>query len=207
MPPTPADRDRSTRERLLDAAYELLIEDGVESPTIQNVARRAGLSNGAVYANFATRDELLLGVALGCWSRLPGAQPARPAMGVNLADESEPELLDIDQLVAVLAEHHSARPGPEHRLLAEVTGTAMRDADTERVLRAGLDRLSSVAAGSMERAKGGGTIDRRLSTDVRVALIVDLYMGAVVSKALNRRPAPEAEVLAVLRKLLASDMA
>jgi AcrR family transcriptional regulator len=202
MPPTPAAHDPSTRDRLLAAAYELLIEDGVEAPTIQDVARRAGLSNGAIYANFATRHELLLEVALRCWSRLPQAGLLRLATALDLPEDAGAEDLGIDELVALLARQQSAPPGPEYRLLADVTSTAMRDPDTARRLRAGLDRLRSVATDSIEQAKADGTVGTRHSTDALVALIVDLYLGAVVSKSLNLRQPEQADLLAVLHKLL-----
>ena len=38
--------DVSTRDRLLEAAYELLIANGYQASTRQAVARRAGLTTG-----------------------------------------------------------------------------------------------------------------------------------------------------------------
>jgi AcrR family transcriptional regulator len=176
MPPTPAGRDPSTRERLVAAAYELLIEVGVEAPTVQALARRAGLTNGAVYANFASKHELLREVALVCWSRLPPATA-----------ETE-----MDGLIAVLTEQQSTPPAPEHRLLAEVTSAAMRDPDTEHLLRACLDRLRA-------------TTSALLSNDLLAGIVVDLYLGAITSKSLNRRQPSGEEMVRVLRRLIASD--
>jgi AcrR family transcriptional regulator len=195
----------STRSRLVAAAYELLIEEAAEAPTIQDVARRAGLTNGAVYANFASRHELLREVALACWSNRPQARLARLATGRDPVGDVE-----LDGLIALLAEQQSAPPGPEYRLLAEVTGEAMRNPDTERILRACVSRLGSAAAASTERASTeraapGGTVDARASTDALAGVIVDLYLGAITAKSLNRRQPPEEDMLAVLRILLAPD--
>jgi AcrR family transcriptional regulator len=194
MPPTPAGHDPSTRDRLVAAAYDLLIEDGVEAPTIQALARRAGLTNGAVYANFASRHELLREVALACWSHLPHAGLARLATGRDVPADDQPGTAEpeMDELIALLAEQQSTPPGPEHRLLAEVTSAAMRDPDTEHVLRTCLDLLRSTAAVS-------------LSNSMLAGVVVDLYMGAITSKCLNRRQPSEEDMLAVLRGLIAPD--
>src|SRR4051812_36910686 len=49
----------STRERLLDAVTELRAERGWTACTLQAVARRAGLTTGAVYSTFGSRGALL----------------------------------------------------------------------------------------------------------------------------------------------------
>src|SRR3982751_1170233 len=49
----------STRERLLDAVDELQAERGWTACTLQAVARRAGLTTGAVYSTFGSRGALL----------------------------------------------------------------------------------------------------------------------------------------------------
>lgn len=49
-----------TRERLLDAAIECLIEHGYGGTSTTLVCQRAGLSRGAQLHHFATKDELLL---------------------------------------------------------------------------------------------------------------------------------------------------
>jgi AcrR family transcriptional regulator len=60
--PSPAARPRGradTRERLLRAVGELRDERGWAACTLQAVARRAGLTTGAVYSTFGSRGALL----------------------------------------------------------------------------------------------------------------------------------------------------
>ena len=52
--------DSTTRGRLLDAAAEVFCERGYDGTTVAEVARRAGLTTGAIYANFRDKAELLL---------------------------------------------------------------------------------------------------------------------------------------------------
>src|SRR4029078_10478230 len=51
--------DTSTRERLIAAAIEVFAEQGYERARLQDIARTAGLTTGAVYANYRSKAELL----------------------------------------------------------------------------------------------------------------------------------------------------
>jgi AcrR family transcriptional regulator len=52
------DRDE-TRTRVLDAAYEQFSRMGIQRSTMEDVARRAGVSRITVYRRFATKDALV----------------------------------------------------------------------------------------------------------------------------------------------------
>ncbi|MFG1997855.1 TetR/AcrR family transcriptional regulator [Spirillospora sp. NPDC048911] len=52
------DRDES-RARILDAAYEQFCRMGIQRSTMDDVARRAGVSRITVYRRFATKDALV----------------------------------------------------------------------------------------------------------------------------------------------------
>src|SRR5947208_216480 len=47
------------RERLLDAAADVFAEQGYDRARVQDIARRAGLSTGAIYGNFRDKADLL----------------------------------------------------------------------------------------------------------------------------------------------------
>ncbi|THD75340.1 MAG: TetR/AcrR family transcriptional regulator [Phenylobacterium sp.] len=57
------DKRARTRAKLVQAAIELVREKGFERTTLADVAQRAGVTTGAIYGNFANRDELFLAVA------------------------------------------------------------------------------------------------------------------------------------------------
>ncbi|WP_026413545.1 TetR/AcrR family transcriptional regulator [Actinomadura oligospora] len=56
--PTRAERQARTRELLVATARDLFLRDGYHATTLDRVAEAAGFSKGAVYSNFATKDEL-----------------------------------------------------------------------------------------------------------------------------------------------------
>jgi AcrR family transcriptional regulator len=56
-------RARETRSALLEAAYEVFCEQGFAASSLDAIAARAGFTRGALYKNFASKDELFLELA------------------------------------------------------------------------------------------------------------------------------------------------
>src|SRR5271163_4183274 len=48
-----------TREIILEAAREVLAQDGKEGLSVSQVARRAGVNRGTAYQHFQTREQLI----------------------------------------------------------------------------------------------------------------------------------------------------
>lgn len=68
-------RDR-TRAALLDAARALIRQKGYERTTLAAVARRAGMTTGAIYGNFKNRDELFIALGQRFWAPVkPEVEP------------------------------------------------------------------------------------------------------------------------------------
>lgn len=53
-------RRAATRERLLDAAREILARDGIQGASVEHICENAGFTRGAFYSNFASKDDLIL---------------------------------------------------------------------------------------------------------------------------------------------------
>jgi AcrR family transcriptional regulator len=58
--PTRAQKREANRERILRAARAVFGERGYHDATIEEIADEAGLSNGAIYYNFANKEDLFL---------------------------------------------------------------------------------------------------------------------------------------------------
>jgi AcrR family transcriptional regulator len=90
---TQAERSERTRELLLDATVECLVELGYARTTVQEICRRAGLSRGAQQHHFTTKAELMTSALRHLFGRLstqiltataelpPG--PERIAVGID----------------------------------------------------------------------------------------------------------------------------
>lgn len=57
---TRSEAREQTRQRLLDAALEVLLEKGFAASSVEDIAARAGFTRGALYSNFADKDAVFL---------------------------------------------------------------------------------------------------------------------------------------------------
>src|SRR3954449_6228668 len=69
------DKRERTRAALLEAARTLIRERGYERTTLEKVAKRAGMTTGAIYGNFKNRDELFIALGQTYWA------PIAPKIG------------------------------------------------------------------------------------------------------------------------------
>lgn len=76
----------ATRQRLLDAAIDCLVDRGYAGTTTTVVCQRAGLSRGAQLHHFPTREELVVS-AIGHLARRRFADLAEQADAVATADD------------------------------------------------------------------------------------------------------------------------
>ena len=74
-------RDR-TRAALLEAARALIREKGFARTTMEEIAARAGMTTGAIYGNFRSRDELFVALGEAYW---PPIKP-KVASGATFAE-------------------------------------------------------------------------------------------------------------------------
>jgi len=61
------EKRQRTRARLLEAAADVIGEKGWDRTSLDEVARRAGMTRGAIYGNFKNREELFLAVVQTRW--------------------------------------------------------------------------------------------------------------------------------------------
>jgi AcrR family transcriptional regulator len=164
-------RDASTRDRLLAAAVEVFVEQGYEGARLQDIARTAGLTTGAIYANFRGKDELLF-AAIGA-----RADVEMDSLLEEAHDRNPRALLELlgDRLVG------TRRQPP---LLIDAIAAARRDDELARVLRDRLDARERVLADIVERAKVDGAIDPALDSAVFARFGLTLAMGALVLRTL-----------------------
>ncbi len=59
---TRAERQAQTRAQLVSAAADVFARRGFQTATVEEIAEEAGYSHGAVYSNFAGKEELFLAV-------------------------------------------------------------------------------------------------------------------------------------------------
>jgi len=90
--PPQQERSRASFERVLQAARELLEEEGYSSFTIVRVSERAGVSIGSIYARVPSKDALFHEVHAGSMKEI-GEQYESIAEAESRSDLPTPELI------------------------------------------------------------------------------------------------------------------
>jgi AcrR family transcriptional regulator len=139
---------RSTRNRLIDAAAELIAEEGYERVGVLAVAQRAGLTNGAIYGNFRDKAHLL---AAAIEMRLHMVFDA-----VSRSRRAHTPPLDVIDLLARSVALDT--PEADRRLVVEAYSAAWRDPEIGVLVRERLERIEALITGLGERARVEGEL-------------------------------------------------
>ncbi len=119
---TQAERSAVTRALLIDATIELLLEQGIANCSLAAVAKRAGLTTGAVQHQFETKAKLMRAVVA---ERLFAAEPT-----FNIADlTAHPLEQRCRSLVASQWAHYSQQ---QYLAIWEIILGAKTDMDIQR---------------------------------------------------------------------------
>ncbi len=132
-------RRAQTRTRLLHAAAEVYASQGFGGATLDDVAAQAGLTKGAVYDHFGSKENLLLALME---EYLAGQVAAQLALFDSERTASERPLAGSENWMARLHE----RPD-RFRLFVELWTHAQRDERLRRHLAGALHTLHATFAG------------------------------------------------------------
>ncbi len=190
-PPAPHDAgdaggpgDDPTRERLLAAAADVFAEKGYDRAGVQEIARRAGFTTGAIYGRFDGKADLLLS-ALESQSASEFDELFAQGRDVGFAGEVASVLSTVgSHLVTDEFDNGQA-------LLLEAFVAGRRDPGVAAMLREGLDARDAEMTELIEAGKSTGVIDPALDTTAVVQFCQALALGFLLFGAIDKeRPAP-----------------
>ncbi len=137
------DKRARTRAKLIEAARDLVREKGYDQTTLDEVARRAGMTSGAIYGNFENRDALFVALGQTYWP------PIKPRIKAGSSFAEKMRALAEATIAAI----------PDRRVVAAGRLTGMAYALTHEALRA---QVHSVTAASYA---GGAAWLRTIAAD------------------------------------------
>lgn len=180
-----------TRERLLEAAADAFAERGYDATRVADIATAAGVSNGAMYAHFASRAELLV-TALRTHGR-------RLLADMFAADPGR----SITDLLLAVGRRLPRRRDARGYLIVEALVAARRDPDVARPMRDYVGERADWLAELMRVAQQDGEIDPALSPDALAHFCLLLAIGsALVSPDLHA--VDDADWTALLGRVVAA---
>jgi AcrR family transcriptional regulator len=179
-PGSRAEAKARTHENLLDAGLAVFADRGYGAASVEEIARRAGVSVGSVYAHFSSKEKLFLAllerradreIALAEAELAAGFDAMLPALDGRLCEEADSDHLAL--------------------LGAEAWLYAVRSAEFGAGLAAHQARVQEVVTGlvAAERERRGV---RWSLADAEVAAVVSaLYQGLVQERRLRRESVPD----------------
>ncbi|TDD79779.1 TetR/AcrR family transcriptional regulator [Actinomadura darangshiensis] len=157
-----------TRERLLNAAADAFARHGYDGTRVADIARAAGVSNGALYAHFGSKAELLVAAL-----RVHGK---RQLADLFAADPDGP----VTGLLLTIGRSLPHPQEPREHLVVEALAAARRDADVARPMGDYVGERGDWLAGLMRIAQAGDELDPALSPDALAHFCLLLKMGGTL---------------------------
>jgi len=140
-----------TRERLLAAAADVFAERGYDGTRVADIAAAAGVSNGALYAHFDSKAELLVAALRAhgqpLLAEMVAADPGRP----------------ITEILLTVGRGLRGRRDARGYLIVEALVAARRDKDVAVPMRDLAEERASWLTELMSEAQAAGEIDPSLS--------------------------------------------
>jgi AcrR family transcriptional regulator len=166
------------RDQLLDAARSVFASKGYDGTKIMDIVKAAGLSSGAVYGRFGSKDELLLAAVIA-----------------SVEQNSIVGRLSQQPVAEMLAEASRAdQPLDDHEAMQlEAFIAARREPTLARAISDARARWRDTIAGPLiERASIDGSASPDADFDLLVYLVQTLQLGLLVQRGAGQH-APDAD--------------
>ncbi|MFD4375754.1 TetR/AcrR family transcriptional regulator [Streptomyces sp. NPDC058486] len=169
------------RRQILDGAARCFALNGFHATSMQDVLAEAGLSAGAVYRYFRSKDELIAAIAEETFSRIRGAF-------AEATDASPPPLPDVlvARVMTIVLEGRIA--GGERqafaRLIIQVWAETLRDETLAKTLSQGFEGMREIWAGLVDAYRASGLVPADVSSEDMARTLIATVQGFIAQQAL-----------------------
>ncbi|MCC5951639.1 MAG: TetR/AcrR family transcriptional regulator [Acidimicrobiia bacterium] len=171
----PGEPSDDTRARLVAAAADVFAERGYDKAGVAEIARRAGLTTGAIYSRFSGKAELLAEtIRTYCSDEFD-----------RLFAQHQFQGRATDLLVTVGAHLVDREPMPGRSILLEAFVAARRDPDVALVLRRHLVERAERLQAMVEESKEAGVITAEVDTAATVHFAHAVGLGFLLFDAVG----------------------
>jgi len=197
---TRAEAKARTREQLLDAAARVFAQKGYAGASVDEIAESAGYSTGALYSNFAGKDDLFLELMSGRRSRGIARQAAAVAeiLKASTADGQDPFALLSQRLEMV-----TDRSAEAASLQAEFWLYAVRNPEAMQVLAAKTDERIDALAPLVTHVLQQYGANPGIPAEVATRIMLALFQGLARQRRIDPAAVPADLLTQALQWLLA----
>lgn len=175
MPKLDEDTQRARREHILDAAERCFTESGFHSTSMHDICRSAGISPGALYTYFPSKEALIAGIC--------DREKTKLASALAVVAEAE----DFMAALSALANAYCVQQEPEKlRLHVEMNAEALRNSAIGEIVRS----IDQFVLNSFERLLAKARDEGRINTSLEPAALAQILAvigdGICWQRAMNR---------------------
>ncbi|GER91419.1 TetR family transcriptional regulator [Dictyobacter vulcani] len=156
------EKQRALREDvILEAAYQLLLEQGYQKMNMDELAARVGVAKMTIYQHFSSKEALAIGVIVRGMKMIEA----------ELTPEFESTASALERLETILRKSLERRAAMR-RINIELAPVVVLQ---NPIYQAQRERLATQWSQLIEQAKAEGSIDATLSTPVLVRMLFQVF--------------------------------
>jgi AcrR family transcriptional regulator len=163
MPKVVPEYKEEAKSRILDAANKVFAEKGYHEATMDDIAKRLGVSKGAIYLYFSSKEDLFEAMCK------TAPQAFKEILFSSFGDEANP-IQSATQFFDKMLQLSASNPGLSFEILAE----ASRNPSLKRILKQNHEEyervLTSFLAEGRKRKIVGDNLDIRPLANALIAL-------------------------------------
>lgn len=185
-----------TRTEIADAAIHLIGERGISALTTTALAKELGVSSGAPFRHFASRDEILCAVG----------ERVVELMGTTFPDEALPPLERLSQLFLSRIQAVTRHGGVARIIFSDQFSKALPE-QASALIQAFIARTRSFALEAIAQGAASGQIRQDVPAEHLLVLFIGTMQHAAFLSAMNRKgsmavPVAPESIIASIRTLL-----
>jgi len=192
---TQAERSEQTRQQLLAATVDLIMERGLAGATVNDICRRAGVTTGALQHQFGAKSELMASTVAQLFAPFAEAFPSSDK------PTDTPLAVPIERLVSRYAKIYADR---RYAAVIEIISATRHDGALEAAVNQYRDTQVENLADHLRTEFPD--VDLPLETMLQSThLVVDLMRGGAIRMMFDRSREAEASILAGACRILLAE--
>ncbi len=170
MPKVVPEYKEEARSRILEAAKQVFDDKGYRQATMEDVAKKVGVSKGALYLYFASKEEVFGAI---CKTAPLGLKEILYSSFKDTLNPMESASEFFDKML----KHYGSNSGLSFEILSE----ASRNPSLKRALKATQDDYAEIMVGFLQELRKRGFVSNELDLHSIAHALIALYNGLEIT--------------------------
>lgn len=181
MPKVSEAHRENRRRQILDAAIERFARDGFQRTTMEDIIAEAGLSAGAIYSYFQSKDQII--------ETLADERHEREKRTIEAALNRGEWAASLRELFRSFSAESLTAPGvrKERRLEIHLWAEALCNPKILTLIRRGNDQPLKLLSNAIAQAQRSGQLPGTLNPEAAARVLIGMLYGLVLQQAWDER--------------------